>query len=85
MWEAIKQLCPHDHPTHMQLLRKAAANAFSIFWPHTHIKGCSFHLTQNIFRKIQAGLQNEYQQNENFAIQIKQLHALVFVYTYDTV
>ena len=31
---------------------KAAANAFSHFWPNTFVKGFLFHLTQNIFRKF---------------------------------
>ena len=31
MWEAIKQLCPHTHPTHILMdFEKAAANAFHI-------------------------------------------------------
>ena len=64
MWEAIKQLCPHAHPTHILMDFEKAA-AFSHFWPNTLVKGCFFHLTQNIFRKIQAeGLQNEYQHNQ---------------------
>ena len=67
-------------PTHMLMdFEKAAANGFSHFWPNTDIKGCFFHLTHNIFRKIQAeGLQVEYQQNESFALQMKLLPALAF-------
>ena len=82
MWEAIKQLCPHAHPMHLLMdFEKAAANAFSHFWPKTLVKGCFFHLTQNIFRKIQAeGLQHEYQHNEDFALQMKLLHHLVMFY-----
>ena len=80
MWEAIKQLCPHAHPMHLLMdFEKAAANAFSHFWPNTLVKSCFFHLTQNIFRKIQAeGLQHEYQHNEDFALQMKLIPALAF-------
>ena len=38
--------------SHTNGLRRAAANAFSHFWPNTFVKGCYFHLTHNIFRKI---------------------------------
>ena len=81
MWEAIKQLCSHAHPTHILMdFEKAATNAFSHFWPNTFVKGCFFfHLNQNIFRKIQAeGLQNEYHHNEDFALQMKLIPALAF-------
>ena len=85
MWEAIKQLCPHAHPMHLLMdFEKAATNAFSHFWSNTLLKGCFFHLTQNIFRKIQAeGLQHEYQHNEYLALQMKLIHALAFVPPYD--
>ena len=75
MWEAIKPLCPHTHPTHLLIdFEKAVANVFTDIWPHTRIKRCLFHLTQNIFRKIQA----EGLQNESFAIQIDLSPALAF-------
>ena len=85
MWEVIQQLCPGAQPTRMLMdFERAAINSFSHFWPHTTVKGCFFHFTQNIFRKIQAeGLQNEYQQNENFAMQMKLLPALSFASPYD--
>ena len=80
MWEAMKQLCPHAHRTHILMdFEKAAANAFSHFWPNTFVKGCFFHLTQNIFRKIQAErFQHEYQNNDGFVLQIKLITALAF-------
>ena len=85
MWEVIQQLCPGAQPTRMLMnFERAAINSFSHFWLHTTVKGCFFHFTQNIFRKIQAeGLQNEYQQNENFAMQMKLLPALSFASPYD--
>ena len=75
MWEAIKPLCPHTHPTHLLIdFEKAVANVFTNIWPHTRIKRCLFHFTRNIFRKIQA----EGLQNESFAIQINLSPALAF-------
>ena len=48
------------------------------------MKGCFFHLTQNICRKVQSeGLQNEYQQNPDFALQVKLLSALAFAPPFD--
>ena len=80
MWEAMKQLCPRAYPTHILMdFEKAAENAFSHFWPNTFVKGCFIHLTQNIFRKIQAeGFQHEYQNNDGFALQMKLIPALAF-------
>ena len=80
MWEVMKQLWPHAHPTHILMdFEMAAANAFSHFWPNTFVKGCFYHLTQNIFRKIQAeGFQHEYQNNDGFALQMKLIPALAF-------
>ena len=47
---------------------KAAINSFQHFWQNTNVKGCFFHLTQNIWRKIQAeGLQGDYNTNEDLA------------------
>ena len=41
---------------------------------------CFFHLSQNIYRKIQsAGLTNQYIEDPNFAVQIKMLPSLAFV------
>ena len=85
MWEAIQQLCPLAQPTHMLMdFEKAAINSFLHYWPHTIVKGCFFHLIQNIFRKVQSeGLQNEYQQNPDFALQVKLLPALAFAPPFD--
>ena len=80
-----QQLCPLAQPTHMLMdFEKAAINSFLHYWPHTVVKGCFFHLTQNIFRKVQSeGLQNEYQQNPDFALQVKLLPALAFAPPFD--
>ena len=58
---------------------KAAINAFEEKFLSV-VSGCFFHLSQNIYRKIQsAGLTNQYIEDSNFALQIKMLASLAFV------
>ena len=53
-------------------------------WPETVVKCCFFHLTQNVWRKVQAaGMQADYSQDEELAIRIRQLPALAFAHPYD--
>ena len=50
----------------------AAINAFAQVFPNAEIKGCFFHFDQAIWRRIQAfGLQQRYQNDEEFAVVIK--------------
>ena len=51
---------------------------------HTVVKCCFFHLTQNIWRKVQAvGLQADYINDEDLAMRIRQIPALAFVHPFD--
>ena len=81
----IRILCPYAQPQSMLLdFEKAAINSFQQFWPHTVVKCCFFHLTQNIWRKVQAvGLQANYINDEDVAIRIRQIPALAFVHPFD--
>ncbi len=55
-------------------------NKFQLHIPNAQISGCFFHFSQNIYRRIQReGLQVEYQQNANFALQARMVPALAFV------
>ena len=55
MWHQIKILCPNAHPSQMIMdFEKAALNSFEQVWPDTFLKCCFFHLTQNIWRKVQS-------------------------------
>ena len=85
MWEQIRLLCPLAHPRDMLLdFEKAAINSFEQVWPETVVKCCFFHLTQNVWRKVQAaGMQADYSQDEELAIRIRQLPALAFANPYD--
>ncbi|XP_059169402.1 uncharacterized protein LOC131951125 [Physella acuta] len=49
-------------------------------FPECEVKGCFFHLSQNIYRKIQdSGLQQLYQVDSEFALKLRMLPALAFV------
>ena len=67
IWEQVRIHCPYAQPQSMLLdFEKAAINSFQQFWPHTVVKCCSFHLTQNICRKVQVvGLQAHYIHDED--------------------
>ena len=80
MWQQIKALCPNAHPNQMIMdFEKAAINSFEHVWPVTFVKCCFFHLTQNVWRKVQSeGLQSDYNQDAELAILIRLLPALAF-------
>ena len=80
MWEQIHILCPAAQPVHMLLdFEKAAINSFTHVWPNALVKCCFFHLTQNIWRKVQTvGLQADYIHNEELALAIRKIPALAF-------
>ena len=80
MWEQIKILCPNACPSHLIVdFELAAINSFSLNFPGTQIKGCFFHLTQNLWRKIQElGLKARYQQDPSFALQVRMIPSLAF-------
>ena len=80
MWEQIQILCPQANPAEMLMdFEKAAINSFERRWPTSVVKGCFFHLTQNIWRKVQAGgMQIRYSQDGELAIRIRMIAALAF-------
>ena len=80
MWQQIKVLCSYAYANQIIMdFKKAAINSFEQFWPDTFVKCCFFHLTQNVWRKVQSeGLQSEYNQNEELAIRIRLLPGLAF-------
>src|SRR5207237_7660825 len=58
---------------------KAEHNAVHAVFPTTKIRGCFFHFCQCLWRILQKhGLANAYQQDYEFAQQIKQIFALAF-------
>src|SRR5437763_6656314 len=59
---------------------KAAINATKAEFQEVQNKGCLFHLSQNIYRKVQAlGLSGQYATDENFSLLIRHIPALAFL------
>lgn len=58
----------------------AAKSAIQKVFPDIVVKGCFYHLSQNIYRNIQRlGLQKKYMDDENFALKVRMLPALAFL------
>ncbi|EFA11974.1 hypothetical protein TcasGA2_TC001422 [Tribolium castaneum] len=59
---------------------KACMNAARTAFPDLEIKGCYFHLRQNLIRKINSvGLKTEYESDIDVKLRLKSLVALAFV------
>ena len=80
MWQQVQLLCPEAAPAEMLMdFEKAAINSFKHTWPGSMVKWCFFHLTQNIWRKVQAaGLQTVYSEDKELAIRIRMIPSLAF-------
>ena len=58
----------------------AAINAVRIEFPGVRNKGCHFHLSQSVYRKVQAsGLTAQYASDENLSLFIRHIPALAFL------
>ena len=63
-----------------------ARNALLRVFPQTEIKGCFFHLSQCVYRKVQeAGLQQRYQADADFSLTAKMTPAITFCPVADVV
>ena len=59
---------------------RAALNSVRQMYPNASLKVCFYHFSSNIWKHIQnLGLQNHYQDDENFALWLRMLSALAFV------
>ena len=87
IFSTLKENFPMLNPaTIMFDYERAAINAFAQVFPNAEIKGCFFHFGQAIWRHIQTlGLEQRYQNDEEFAVIIKQFQALAFVPTVDVI
>lgn len=81
LFEALKSIKPELNPDTIMIdFEKAAMNAISKTFPVTKIRGCFFHFTQSVWRHVQqAGLQQKYTEDSEFALQIRMMTALSFV------
>ena len=81
LFEILKEhqnaLAPQNVMVDLEL---AVLNAIDASFPDSSKKGCFFHFSQAIFRKIQSlGLQVRYKDDEDFAHKVRMLAALAFV------
>lgn len=81
LFEALKQLEPRLQPTTVMIdFEIAAKQAIASVFPQASIVGCYFHLGQSLWRRVQSeGLQQQYQDDADFALLIRHLLALAFV------
>ena len=85
--QQVKQLQPDASPeTIMTDFEPAIVSASRQEFPMARHRGCFFHFSQCIFRRIQAkGLQRRYETDVEFAMKMRLLSALAFVPTEDVV
>ena len=80
---ANSNLSPASIMTDFEL---SAVNAFKHHFPESKPKGCFFHFCQSLWRNIQGnGLQHRYENDKEFAIQLRMVAALAFVPVSDVV
>ena len=79
MWQIIKQLCPNSNPQYLIVdFEQTDINAFKNVWPLAHSKGCFFHLSQSVHRKVQElGLQSRYSSDPEVCIRTLVQHWLI--------
>lgn len=65
---------------------QAFISAFTVVFPDAVIRGCFFHMSQCVWRKVQeAGIQERYDNDDAFALEIKKLTASAFVPPLDVI
>ena len=80
LFAEVKRLVDTPPVTLLMDFERAAYNAASLVFPDTVIKGCFFHLCQNVYRQVQSnGLQAVYGANTEIAIQARMIPSLAFV------
>lgn len=83
MFGILKELMPDLMPeTVLVDFEKAAMNAAQAAFPTSQLKGCYFHLSQNLLRKISAaGLRSQYDDHQDIQMRLKfkSLSSLAFV------
>jgi len=81
MIDILKIIAPFVAPQKVLVdFEQAAVNAYTSGFPQAHIKGCFFHLSQSILRKVNSlGHKQSYENVLNFHVQVKCLSALSFV------
>ena len=78
---------PTLHPIDFLIdYEQAARRAIEETFPDATVKGCFYHLSQNVYRKVQIeGLQQLYQTDHDFSLKIRMIPALAFVPQHDVI
>ena len=83
VFETLKNFGPFNPKTILTDFEFAALNAFKKSFPNANQRGCFFHFSQCIWRKIQTPecqlIQEKYKSDGEFALNIKMLAALAFI------
>jgi len=65
---------------------RAAINVFQLHNDNIEIKGCFYHLSKNLWKKIQEyGLQQRYMEDQEFALHSRMICAVAFLPTEDVI
>jgi hypothetical protein len=77
----IKRLVPAGNPAHILLdFETAAMSAFRQHYPEATVRGCYYHLTQSVLRKVQeVGLKIQYEQDDEIRCYLRCLSAISHV------
>lgn len=80
-WNHVVDLIPNPNPASITTdFEYAAIQSLQLIFPGTSISGCSFHLGQSVWRKVQEErLVQRYNTDVNFSSKIRSLLALAFV------
>jgi MULE transposase domain/FLYWCH zinc finger domain len=83
----VKNMIPLAAPERILVdFEQAAIGAFRNAFPNADVRGCYFHLTQSVQRKIQElGLKTDYESNDELRIAVRYLPALSMVPPEDVV
>uniref|UniRef100_A0A914LRY3 MULE transposase domain-containing protein n=1 Tax=Meloidogyne incognita TaxID=6306 RepID=A0A914LRY3_MELIC len=81
MWTLITNMWPNFEPTSISLDYEAAAiNSIRVFFPVCEIRGCLYHLTHNLKRKLaEEGLTQRYRADADFSVLCRMITAVAFL------
>ena len=81
LFREVEQQHVENSPTDIVMnFERAALNSVHQLYSNTVLKGCFYHLSSNMWKHIQnLGLQNHYQDDENFVLWLRILSAVTFV------